>query len=150
MSPGSITADSPTAAELAPARRWFALWVIYGVIGVHVIAMIAKIDQWPLSYYGMYAGIQPDRVTWYVPYGITQDGREVRLQDDSHWLPLGPARLSLCLRRLTQRASGPGSSRERANASVNRAVALCLPSMKATAAVASTTDRRWSACGSMQ
>lgn len=126
MSSGTIIAEPFHAAEIAPARRRFAHWIIYGVIGVHVVAMIAKIDQWPLSYFGMYAGIQPARVTWHVPYGITPDGREVRLQDDAHWEPMGPSRLSLCLRRLTQRTGGPGNSRGQANAHVNRAVGALL------------------------
>ncbi len=126
MASGSINVDLPFEAEIAPARRRFALWVIYGVIGVHVIAMIAKIDQWPLSYYGMYASIQPARVTWHVPYGVTQGGREVRLQDDAHWGPLGPSRLSLCLRRFTQQTDGSGSRRGQANADVNCAVGALL------------------------
>jgi hypothetical protein len=102
MASGSLTNDSPATADLAAARRRFALWVIYGVIGIHVVAMIAKIDQWPLSYFGMYSHVQPAQTTWPVPYGVTPDGREVRLQEDHYWRPLGASRLSFCLRRMQQ------------------------------------------------
>jgi hypothetical protein len=98
------TTSEPRFAALAPSRRRLALWVIYGVIGVHVVAMGAKIDEWPLTYYGMYSRVQPPEVEWQVVYGVTADGREVRLQDDDYWTPLGAARLGAVLRRLRKGA----------------------------------------------
>ena len=65
-----------------------------------VVAMVAKIDEWPLTYYGMYSRVQSPQVEWHVVYGVTVDGREVRLQKDDYWIPLGTARLGAVLRRV--------------------------------------------------
>jgi len=101
MASEPITTD-PHRAACTPLRRRLALWIIYGVIGVHVVAMVGKIDEWPLTYYGMYSRIQPPQVEWHVVYGVTADGREVRLQKDEYWSPLGTARLGAVLRRARQ------------------------------------------------
>ena len=105
--PVELTTPESNAAEqkpeaLIPLRRRLALCVIYGIIGIHVVAMVGKIDEWPLSYYGMYSRVQAPEVEWHVVYGITPDGREVRLQKDEYWAPLGTMRLSLALRRARQ------------------------------------------------
>jgi hypothetical protein len=101
MRSAASIADSPVEV-FPPARRRFALWVIYGVLGIHVVAMMAKIDEWPLSYYPMYSRVQPPEVCWDVVYGVTADGREVRLQDDDFWQPIGASRLGYALKRLRQ------------------------------------------------
>jgi len=100
--PADPTIAEPKPAAFAPLRRRLALGVIYGVLGVHVVAMVAKIDEWPLTYYGMYSRIQRPQVEWHVVYGVTVDGREVRLQKDDYWVPLGTARLGAVLRRVRQ------------------------------------------------
>lgn len=97
--PSEPFSSESSSAALSPARRRFALWVIYGVLGVHVVAMVAKIDEWPLSYYGMYSRVQSPEFEWQVVYGVTAEGREVRLQKDDYWAPLGTARLGSALRR---------------------------------------------------
>jgi hypothetical protein len=106
MTPEPTIAESCPAAELAPARRRLALWLIYGILGAHVVAMLGKIDEWPLSYFGMYSRVQSDELTWDVAYGVTADGREIRLQDDDFWEPLGPYRLGYALKRLRQKTGG--------------------------------------------
>src|SRR5262245_4473695 len=112
MQRAASIADSPVDV-FPPARRRFAMCVIYGVLGIHVIAMLGKIDEWPLSYYGMYSRLQPAEFHWDVIYGVTADGREVRLQHDDYWEPIGAFRLGYVLKHLrhkdSQPVSGPSS-----------------------------------------
>jgi hypothetical protein len=101
--PSQRTISAPDAPAFPPARRRLALWIIYVVLGVHVFAMIDKIDEWPLSYYSMYSRVQPAEFRWDVVYGVTADGREVKLQHDDYWEPIGAFRLGYALRHMRQR-----------------------------------------------
>lgn len=85
------------------ARRRFVARLIWGLIGAHLLAIVFKTDEWPLSNYSMYSVRQQPVFTWRVLYGVTQEGSEIRLQDSKYWTPFSASKLSQSLAQAQRR-----------------------------------------------
>jgi hypothetical protein len=77
---------------MTTARRDLVIRVAFLLVGAHVLAIVAKIEQWPLSHYPMYSHLQGPEISNCVLFGVTSDGSEVRLQKYVHWAPFGANR----------------------------------------------------------
>jgi hypothetical protein len=86
-----------TQANMKPARVVVALAVLFSLFGLQVWQTLKLRDDWPLSSYPMYSGLQSSTATRQALVAVTEHG-EVPL-DPEYTRPLGGARLQQLLRR---------------------------------------------------
>ncbi len=89
---------SSAALFMSPERKRFVLGVICVVLGAHYVAIVARLDHWPLSNYAMFARRREASVSSLVLMGVTAQGDEVRLQSNNYWQPYKSTKLAFCLR----------------------------------------------------
>ncbi|HEX5102378.1 MAG TPA: hypothetical protein VFV87_01110, partial [Pirellulaceae bacterium] len=83
---------------MEPGHKRLIAAFIAALMIAHGVAIAARIDQWPLSNYAMFAQRKESTVTWLVLMGVTECGEEFRLDDPSYWHPYSSAKLAHCLR----------------------------------------------------
>jgi hypothetical protein len=95
-------------ANMKPARIVAALTVLFSLLGLQVWQTLKRRDDWPLSSYPMYSGIQKRTATSQSLVAVTERG-EVPL-DNEYTRPIGGRRLQQLLR-----SRGPAVTSELAN-----------------------------------
>ena len=88
---------------MSPLRRKVVIGFISLLIGAHLVAIAFKIDQWPISYYGMFSRLQSEFLVLGGVYGVSTDGTEVELKEDAYWRPFDCPRLTHAIRKAQQR-----------------------------------------------
>lgn len=95
-------------SQLAISRRRFlivhcAIVVIGGGSLLHIA--LAR-EQWPFSHYPMYASVRGPEFQRTRFYGVTEEGAEHPINVREYLRPFDDARLSLALKRLSDRPNG--------------------------------------------
>lgn len=90
---------------MSPLRRRFVVGFISLLIGVHLVAIVGKIDEWPISYYGMFSRLQGEVIVLNGLYGVSTEGEEIELKKDAYWYPFDCPRLTHAIRKAKQRDS---------------------------------------------
>lgn len=63
------------------------------LIGSHLLALISKLELWPISHYPMYSRLATSTVVWHGLWGVTQEG-EVALPADIYFAPFRTPRIN--------------------------------------------------------
>jgi hypothetical protein len=84
---------------MTTGRRNFVTRLTVLFVVAQLLAIAAKIEQWPLSYYPMFSKRQASELRWNVFYGVTAGGEELKLQDSTYWSPFSAVKLSYALAR---------------------------------------------------
>jgi hypothetical protein len=88
---------------MSPLRRRFVGWFIGLLLGAHVIAIVRKFDDWPISCYPMFSGIQDAQYRLTTLHGVSADGREFLLDESQFWKPMRLVEIHSALRQNARR-----------------------------------------------
>src|SRR5436190_14623810 len=89
--------SSETPPAMSPRRRLWITRFIIALIALHLMAVVLRCDQWPLSNYSMFSQLQASETRRLRAFGVLPGGAEVLLDDEKYFRPLSIERMSVCL-----------------------------------------------------